>query len=533
MCNKRRRPLKTVCFIIFFLVILFFTTQPAWTAGIDAGLQNLLDDANNDRGIPVIVMLQDRVNPKMYKKWSKKIRKKKLIADLRTKAVASQKPLRKIVSLFQGKKMKSLWLVNAIALTASPKLIKELAKHPAVASIRLDEVITLFQPAMDSTIYPEWNIDALGVPDLWRYGYTGQDVVIACMDTGVDVDHPDLMSRWRGGNNSWYDPNNEYLSPHDSDGHGTQVTGLMVGGDAGGSAIGIAPGAKWIGVKIFNSAGMASLSVIHLGFQWLLDPDGDPSTDDAPDIVNNSWGFSEQFNECYQEFLPDIQILKAAEMAVVFSAGNKGPQPSTSTSPANYQESFVVGATDTTHALVNFSGRGPTPCNVDKIYPDVVAPGVNIKTADLSSIYGIPVAIPYTSVNGTSFAAPQVAGAMALLLSAAPELTVQNLEDILRQSAWDQGIGGPDNDYGYGLVNLPNALSLVSGINQCKADFDHDGDVDGMDIMLFSADIGRMDCTPANPCSGDLTDDGIVDSFDLSFFLKNMGRTDCFFNSPL
>jgi bacillopeptidase F len=527
----RRDILKQFQILIFCLAFALFTGQAAWSAVFRPEFQSHLDAMNQDDEVQVIVTLIDQVNPKIYRKLSKKLRQKRLITDLRAKAVKSQKPLNKIISLFQGKKIRSLWMVNSIALTAKPRLINKLASHPAVSSVRLDAVITLFPQPMNSDALPEWNIDALGAPELWNLGYTGQGVVVANMDTGVDVDHPDLLNRWRGGSNSWYDPNNEHIFPHDSDGHGTQVMSLMVGGDAGGSSIGIAPGAQWIGVKIFNDLGDASLSTIHLGYQWLLDPDGDPLTDDSPDIVNNSWGFRERINECYQEFLPDIQILKAAEIAVVFSAGNKGPQPSTSVSPANYVESFAVGATDSTDTIAHLSSRGPSPCDVDGVFPDVAAPGVNIRAADLTSIYGIPVENPYTSVNGTSFAAPQVSGAMALLLSAAPALTVSDLEIVLRQSAWDQGMGGPDNDYGSGFVSLPGALSLIPGINLCRPDLDEDGDVDGNDIFLFAADIGRLNCTEATPCPGDFNNDGAVDSSDLLYFVDDMGRSDCFFSN--
>ncbi|MCB2183356.1 MAG: S8 family serine peptidase [Desulfobulbaceae bacterium] len=524
--------LKQVKIFIICLFLALFAGQAALSAQIRPELQSRLDVMSQSDEIPVIVTLRDQVNPQAYRKLSKRLRQKKLITDLREKANRSQKPLKNLISLFQGRKFRSLWLVNSIAFTAKPRLIKRLANHPAVASVKLDAVVTLSPQTMNSSSLPEWNIDAIGVPDLWNLGYTGQGVVVANMDTGVDFDHPDLMNSWRGGSNSWYDPNNEYALPHDSDGHGTQVMGLMVGGDAGGSAIGVAPGAQWIGVKIFNDQGEASLSAIHLGYQWLLDPDGDPLTDDSPDIVNNSWGFPEQLNQCYQEFLTDIQMLKAAEIAVVFSAGNKGPLPYTSVSPANYSESFAVGATDFTDTLSDFSSRGPSPCDPDGVFPDVVAPGVSIKTADLTTIYGIPNVNPYTSVTGTSFAAPQVAGAMALLLSAAPTLTVTDLENIVRQSAWDQGLTGPDNDYGSGFVSLPGALALIPGINLCISDLDVDGDVDGSDVFVFAAETGRFDCSETTPCLADLTNDGAVDSSDLSLLLDDMGRSDCF-TSPV
>ena len=199
------------------------------------------------------------------------------------------------------------------------------------------------------------------------------------MDTGVDINHSDLLSRWRGGVNSWYDPNGEHNTPSDLNGHGTQSMGIMVGGSAGGSAIGVAPDATWIAAKIFNDAGEASLSSIHQGFQWLLDPDSDPLTDDAPDVVNNSWTL-QNVNGCDNEFAADISALRASSIMVIFSAGNYGPSPMTSVSPANNAEGFAVGAVDSTMTIANFSSRGPS-CD-GSLYPEVVAPGVNIKTSD-------------------------------------------------------------------------------------------------------------------------------------------------------
>ncbi len=149
--------------------------------------------------------------------------------------------------------------------------------------------------------------------------------MVGIVDTGVDVDHPDLNDKWRGGNNSWFDPYGQYTSPIDPIGHGTQVAGLIAGGDNSGNQIGVAPNAQWIAAKIFDNAGEADISSIHMAYQWMLDPDGDPITDDAPDIINNSWGIENYVNDCVQEFNDDITTLKEAGISVVFSAGNFGP----------------------------------------------------------------------------------------------------------------------------------------------------------------------------------------------------------------
>jgi hypothetical protein len=281
------------------------------------------------------------------------------------------------------------------------------------------------------------------------------------MDTGVDMNHPDLVDKWRGGTNSWYDPHGIYENPFDNDGHGTGVMGIMVGGSAGGSAIGVAPNAQWIAVKLFDDAGLALESDIHLGFQWLLDPDGNPDTDDAPDVVNNSWGLEQVPDQCIENvlFRDDIQILKQAGIAVVFAAGNEGPDPATSISPANYPEGFAVGAIneslDIFQQFENFSSRGPSTCD-GSIYPQVIAPGVRVRTADLTIF-----SVPYFNWSGTSFAAPHAAGAMALLMGAFPDVTVSDLESALQESAVDLGVAGPDNDHGHGFIDVLEAYYLL------------------------------------------------------------------------
>ena len=80
----------------------------------------------------------------------------------------------------------------------------------------------------------------IGADELWDMGYSGQKIIVANMDTGVDLKHPDLTHKWRGGNNSWYDPHGQHKSPFDKDGHGTQTMGIIVGGDTEETTIGVA-----------------------------------------------------------------------------------------------------------------------------------------------------------------------------------------------------------------------------------------------------------------------------------------------------
>ena len=122
-----------------------------------------------------------------------------------------------------------------------------------------------------------------------------------------------------------------------------------------------------------------------LAFQWILDPDGHPAADDAPDVVNNSWGFELQPGFCDTVFQADIQILKAAGIAVVFAAGNTGAAgPQSDISPANNPEGYAVGAVDQNLTIASYSSRGPSTCD-GTVFAEVVAPGDQLITTDLSN----------------------------------------------------------------------------------------------------------------------------------------------------
>ncbi|MES9831688.1 MAG: Calx-beta domain-containing protein [Candidatus Thiodiazotropha sp. DIVDIV] len=350
--------------------------------------------------------------------------------------------------------LKSLWTINGIALDVPADLVDEISGLPGVERVTADMRLTMSSPEVEeSAAIPQWNIDKLNASNLWQQEIFGEGVVVGIMDSGVDVNHPDLSDRWRGGSNSWFDPYQEHDLPTDLVGHGTQALGLILGGDESGYQVGLAPEAKWIAAKIFDDANQTTLSAIHLAFQWLLDPDGDPLTDDAPHIVNNSWGFASTINQCYQEFGEDIRLLQEAGIGVVFAAGNYGPSAATSISPANNPGSLSVGSIDQSEQIELLSSRGPNACD-GGVYPKLVAPGALVFTTDL-----LPIA--YNVVSGTSFAAPHVTGAMALLKSAFPDAPVSQIETALYDSAVDLGEPGSDDQFGYGLVDVSAAFDLL------------------------------------------------------------------------
>ncbi|MET0006426.1 MAG: Calx-beta domain-containing protein [Candidatus Thiodiazotropha sp. 6PLUC9] len=457
--------------ILFVVAITTYLPSVNAAAILTADVERLVADASQRTSVPVIVRFEKEYEISELKEAHRKAHQYKSAPDsqkinrkqFRTGVFSSLKKQTQRASAAVARllrkhgvktELKMLWTINGIALDLPADLVDDITGLPGVERVTADMRLTMSSPEVeDSAAIPQWNIDKLNAPNLWQQEVFGEGVVVGIMDSGVDVNHPDLSGRWRGGSNSWFDPYQEHDLPVDLVGHGTQALGLILGGDESGYQVGLAPEAKWIAAKIFDDGNQTTLSAIHLAFQWLLDPDGDPLTDDAPHVVNNSWGFASTINQCYQEFGEDIRLLQEAGIGVVFAAGNYGPSTATSISPANNPGALSVGSIDQSEQIELLSSRGPNACD-GGAYPKLVAPGALVFTTDL-----LPIA--YNVVSGTSFAAPHVTGAIALLKSAFPELPVSQIETALYDSAVDLGETGNDDQSGYGLVDVSAAYELL------------------------------------------------------------------------
>lgn len=442
-------------FLALTLVIVVSTGAQAQNARIHPALDKRLKSLSPGERLAVIVELNEQARPA-------EVIGRMPGADRRTRARAVADVLRGVASKRQGPlkaylakqealgvaaRVVSFWIFNGFAVTAAEPLIRELAARPDVREIRLDGRIplpSLFRAnGSDAAMLTEWNIEKIRAPEVWglNAAYNGTGAVVGSFDTGVDLTHPDLFSRYRGNHRiSWFDPYQEHSEPYDAHGHGTHTTGTAVGGDASGSNIGVAPGAVWIAAKAWNDDGMGLASAFHEIFEWFLAPGGDP--DEAPDVVNCSWAFEE--SGCDAEFLADIEAWRAAGIFPAFAAGNDGPDPASVRSPGAYPSSFAVGATDVSDGVADFSAQGPTPCD-GSIKPDVCAPGDGI----ISAVPG-----GYDIMSGTSMAAPHITGAVAVLRSIDPGLTVEQLESALTAGAKDLGAPGQDNASGAGRLDL-------------------------------------------------------------------------------
>ncbi|HLO11051.1 MAG TPA: S8 family serine peptidase, partial [Pseudoneobacillus sp.] len=425
-----------------------------------------------------------------------------VVNSLRETSTRTQASLIKYLDVMKAsgdvKSYKSFYIVNSMAITSTKDVMEKIAEHPEVAKILPNETLHLIDdepnlstngvsikdnnPQVDNKSMTsdeptdpniQWNINQIDAPKAWKMGIDGTGIVIGSLDTGVDYTAPAIKRKWRGFDEngklsnpelSWYDPTPEHTNlPYDGRAHGTHTMGTMVGSEENGThKIGVAPGAKWMSARIFTSNGNTTTEILLDAGEWMIAPkdaQGNLHPELAPDVINNSWGGGSGIDEFYR---PMVQAWKAANIVPIFSAGNQNTPdkagPGTVANPANYPESFAVGATDKNNQLADFSLRGPSPYG--EVKPDVSAPGVGV----LSS-----VSTGYMTMNGTSMAAPHVAGITALMLQANASLTVDEIENILKQTATPMTNGdyysSPNNGYGYGMVNAYHAVqAIVSGL---------------------------------------------------------------------
>ncbi|MCB0695363.1 MAG: S8 family serine peptidase [Lewinellaceae bacterium] len=463
---------------------------------------SLLSSGAEGQSLSFVIILKDQADLQGVRSiHGKEAKAQKVFSLLQEKAQATQGPVIRFLEQ-EGAMAQSFYLVNAIRSYGDLDLMRRLASLPQVAYLAADspvqvsEVVEDNGPVLREFQSVTWGIARIQADSVWAMGYTGQGVVIGGQDTGYEWDNPYLIHTYRGWQNgaadhnyNWHDaihelnPQNgdttsnplnnpcglDVDAPCDDHNHGTHTMGTMAGIDSS-NQIGVAPGATWIGCRNMER-GWGTPSTYIECFEWFLAPtdlDGlNPDPAMAPHVINNSWSCPEvegcdPSNFALMEMA--VNNLRAAGTVVVVSAGNSGSGcGSVSTPSAIFESSFTVGASNQVDTIAGFSSRGPVTVDGSlRMKPNVVAPGVGVR----SCIRGGG----FASWAGTSMAGPHVAGSVALILSARPDLAgeVDAIEDLLESTArvllspdTCSGFPGtmvPNQAYGWGRINVFEAV---------------------------------------------------------------------------
>lgn len=348
-----------------------------------------------------------------------------------------------------------------LVVRVAPSDARALAGSPGVVLVEKNDEL---RPLLKESV------PLVGAPQAWKqYATTGRGIVVAVLDDGAFEQHPDLQPKLVGHFDAGAAQTPlarpapvDVLAPAGEEGHATHVAGTVVGGggQSGGVYKGVAPDARFVNVKVFAGPNQTNSDIVLRGLDWTLD------NKDALKIRAATMSLGGRPSDGTDALSRAVDIAVDKGLIVVAASGNAGPGAKTVTSPGAAEKAITVGAVDNQKKLASFSSRGPTLDGRTK--PDLVAPGVAIvstvppaSTGALNNFVSGGRSVYYGPLSGTSMATPHVAGAVALMLQANPDLSPRDVKRILLVTTQDIGTPGADNETGYGFMNAVAAVQVA------------------------------------------------------------------------
>lgn len=339
--------------------------------------------------------------------------------------------------------------IPAVSMSVSSEQLPILQGDPSVISVQEDQSVQL-----ESQI-TNWGNISIKSEESRKKGYTGKDVKIAIIDTGVDTDHPDLEIT--DGKCFLASCPNSF---HDDNGHGTHVAGIIGAQNNSIGVVGVVPDATIYALKVLDHEGIGDTSTVIAGIDWAIKHD--------IDIINLSLSTTESdfalkaiLNKAYNEGI-----------LIVSAAGNSGTElgkENTVEYPAKYDSVIAVAALNSASKRISTSATGAEI--------EVAAPGENIFSTFPRELDGDGQKDGYSWLTGTSMAAPFVVGILAQYKQQYPNKTNIELRKMLTDHALDLGNPGRDTWYGYGIVqantndNAPELQVQATSVNNGDVNF--------------------------------------------------------------
>jgi len=410
------------------------------------------------------------------------------VLGISRKAVSSPMEMRHFLVGFSGSADEALVRAHGGVVKYRYSLIPALAvtiPENAVARLRNAPGVLYVEPDMPCRALADtvpWGISRSGCSRAYsEAGWDGDGIRVAILDTGIDLDHPDLNV---AGGATFVSGT---TTPDDDNGHGTHVAGTVAALANGSGVIGCAPAVELYAVKVLNSQGSGWTSDLVAGIDWAVS--------NGMDIINMSLGCATSSSALEQA----CNSAYSAGVLLVAAAGNEGTSNGTGNNvlyPARYDSCIAVAAIGSNNLRASFSSTGPAV--------ELAAPGVNV--------YSTARGGSYTTMSGTSMAAPHVSGLAAQIWASSPSLTNAQVRGILTSTAassHDLGAQGRDSWYGYGLICGVEAAGLSKYVT-CSVSTDSStyNILDPVMFIVSAADqcsVGLRSASVAVSVTGPLT----------------------------
>ena len=389
-----------------------------------------------------------------------------------------------LVRAFGGTVTHSYSIIPVVAAVIPESAIEGLLHNPGVTAIEEDHEVEAAGITYDTEYSNAWGVERIESGVAHEQNYKGQGVKIGIIDSGINYTHPDLAPNYKGGYDFYYYD----IDPMDVYGHGTHVAGTACATDNDNGAanpklgvVGVAPECDLYSLRVLNEDGVGYESDIVSAIEWSLgrevtllpwgDTLGTTTQGTRMDVVNLSLGSSQAYSQASEQAFAEAESEGLTIVAAAGNSGNPGGKGTNTIYPANYDSVIAVGATKQDDSRTFFSSTGP---NVE-----LVAPGESVySTWNDNTSYLDPQPVCNGSANecykygsGTSMASPHVAGVAALLIGSGlvhddnnNGMISDEVRSLMQSTAIDLGASGRDDKYGFGLVNVNNALRAVTPV---------------------------------------------------------------------
>lgn len=509
---------------IFIIVLLLtFLTCSLFAIDLTKGTEDLKGAVRSSDDpqefFPVILIMSEQYDSQQLysdvQGMDKALRREYAIRTLSSFSEYTQADLKTELSGLEKtgsvKDVRYLWITNAIGLNATKEALLQLDGRKDIDRIEYDpfrkvlidsreEPLSNSSDEYDNNDYntrtsnPQgrdrtivYNLNIMNVPDVWDQGFYGSGAIVAVLDTGVNYNHTDIINQmWTHPDypNHGYNFVNNNHNTMDFNGHGSHCAGTVAGDGTSGTQTGAAPHSQIMALAVLDSNGSGQQSGVWAAIQF--------SITYGADVMSISLGWLHAWNPDRVSWRNVMNNALSSGITASVAAGNEGnqqhsyPVPSNVRTPGDCPPPWLhydqvvtggtsavisVGATNSADQIASFSSRGPVtwqgvanyndyPYNpgMGLIRPDIVAPGVNVVSIRHNSNTG------YRQMSGTSMAAPNNAGVLALMISKDHTLLPEEISQIIEESAHPLS-ATKSNTYGSGRVDALAAINMVTAEN--------------------------------------------------------------------